>query len=83
VQAFDPRAIGLTGTPDQIADVARRYRVSYQIDKPAPGDDENRYAVAHSRGIFIFDQQGKARFLASDAESVEGLAQAVRELLQH
>jgi len=81
VQAFDPRIIGLTGTPDQIADVARRYRVSFQISKPAPGDDENRYEVAHSRGIFVFDQQGKARFLASDAESVDALTQAVRELL--
>jgi len=81
VQAFDPRAIGLTGTPNQIADVARRYRVSFQISKPAPGDDENRYEVAHSRGIFVFDHQGKARFLASDAESVDALTRGARELL--
>jgi len=80
VQAFDPRAQGLTGTPEQIAELARRYRVSYQIDKPAPGDDAKHYAVAHSRGIFIFDGAGRARFLASDGESVEDLAQAVREL---
>jgi len=81
VQAFDRNAIGLTGSPRQIADVARRYRVSFQIGKPAPGDDENRYEVAHSRGIFFFDGQGRARFLASDAESVEALAQAARALL--
>jgi len=82
VEAFDSRATGLTGSPRQIADVARRYRVSFQIDKPAPGDDENNYAVAHSRGIFFFDGQGRARFLASDAESVEVLTQTARALLQ-
>jgi len=81
VQAFDRRAIGLTGTPRQIADMARRYRVSFQIGKPAPGEDANRYEVAHSRGIFFFDGQGKAHFLASDAESVEALTQAARALL--
>jgi len=81
VQAFDRRAVGLTGSARQIADVARRYRVSFQIDKPAPGADANNYAVAHSRGIFFFDDQGRARFLASDAESVEALAQTARALL--
>jgi len=82
VQAFDQRAVGLTGSARQIADVARRYRVSFQIDKPAPGADQNNYAVAHSRGIFFFDGAGRARFLASDAESVEDLAQTARTLLQ-
>jgi len=82
VQAFDRRAIGLTGSARQIADVARRYRVSFQIDKPAPGAHENDYAVAHSRGIFFFDDQGRARFLAADATSVEALTQTARALLQ-
>jgi len=82
VEAFDSRAIGLTGSPRQIADVARRYRVSFQIDQPAPGADENTYAVAHSRGIFFFDGAGRARFLASDAESVDALTQTARALLQ-
>jgi len=81
VQAFDSRAIGLTGSARQIADVARRYRVSFQIDKPAPGDDANTYAVAHSRGIYFFDAQGRARFLASDGESVNVLTQTAREVL--
>src|SRR3546814_20950032 len=33
VRAFDSNAIGLTGTEKQVADVARRYRVAYQIEK--------------------------------------------------
>ena|SRR5690606_13524632 len=80
VDAFDSHAIGLTGTERQISRLARRYRVAYQIEKPR-GQDTNDYEVAHSRGIYIFDERGKARMLASDGESVEKLTAAVRELL--
>jgi len=81
VDAFDNRhAIGLTGSERQISRLARRYRVAYQIEKPR-GDDVNDYEVAHSRGIYIFDEHGKARLLASDGESVEKLTAAVRGLL--
>jgi len=80
VDAFGSHAIGLTGTERQISRLARRYRVAYQIEKPR-GEDTNDYDVAHSRGIYIFDQRGKARLLASDGESVEKLTAAVRGLL--
>ncbi len=81
VDAFGNRhAIGLTGTERQISRLARRYRVAYQIEAPT-GDDPDSYEVAHSRGIYIFDANGKARMLASDGESVEALTAAVRELL--
>lgn len=80
VDAFDSNAIGLTGTESQISKLARRYRVAYQIEKPR-GEDTEVYEVAHSRGIYIFDERGKARLLASDGESVEKLTAAVRGLL--
>src|SRR5690606_26375975 len=76
VNAFDSHAIGLTGTEKQIADLARRYRVAFQIEKPR-GDNPDNYEVAHSRGIYIFDGNGKARLLASDGESVEALTKGV------
>lgn len=80
VDIFDEHAIGLTGTEKQIADVARRYRVSYQIERPKDGSSEN-YEVAHSRGVYIFDQRGRARILASDGESVEALTEAVKGVM--
>ncbi len=82
VDAFDKNAIGLTGTEKQIAAVARRYRVAYQIEKPK-GNDKNNYEVAHSRGIYMFDAQGRARVLASDSESVEALTESVKGLLNN
>ena len=80
VELFDDRfAIGLTGTEKQIAQLARRYRVAYQIDKPDSANP-NQYEVSHSRGVYFFDAQGKARYLASDSEAVEALVEKVRTL---
>lgn len=81
VDQFDPHAIGLTGGESAIANLARRYRVAYQIEKPStnvPG----QYDVAHSRGIYCFDQQGRAQWLASDSESQDDLLAALRPLLK-
>ncbi len=80
VKAFDEHAIGLTGTEKQIADLARRYRVAYQIEKPDPKTPDD-YEVAHSRGVYFFDREGRARILAPDTESVEVLTDGVRRLL--
>lgn len=80
VSVFDKNAIGLTGNEKQIADLARRYRVAYQIEKPSTDNPES-YEVAHSRGVYMFDRQGKARYLAADTESVEVLTEGVKSLL--
>ncbi|PWE16001.1 SCO family protein [Alcaligenes faecalis] len=81
VAAFDGKhTTGLTGSEKQITDLARRYRVAFQIEKPDPKAPEN-YEVSHSRGVYIFDQQGRARYLAPDTESVQVLADGVRSLL--
>lgn len=82
VNAFNKNAIGLTGNEKQIADLARRYRVAYQIEKPKPGDDEKIYDVTHSRGVFIFDKTGRARLLAPDTEKVDVVTQDLRQLIE-
>lgn len=81
VNAFNKNAIGLTGNERQVADLARRYRVAYQIEKPKPGDDANIYDVTHSRGVFIFDRNGRARLLAPDTEKVDVVTQDLRQLI--
>lgn len=82
VDQFDPHAIGLTGNEKAIAALARRYRVAYQIQRPDPEHPEASYEVAHSRGIYAFDQQGKAVWLAADGESQEDLLAALKPLLR-
>ena len=56
VAAFHPRLIGLTGTPDQIAKVAKDFVVIYNSEKVAGASD---YLVGHSRTPYLFEPDGK------------------------
>ena len=82
VNAFNKNAIGLTGSENEVAALARRYRIAYQIEKPKPGDNPDIYDVTHSRGVFIFDRFGRARLLASDTEAIDTVTADLRRLIQ-
>ena len=82
VNAFNPNAIGLTGNERTIARLAKRYRIAYQIEAPKPGDSTDVYNVTHSQGVYVFDNRGKARLLASDSENTQAFAQDVRKLIE-
>ncbi|MFM7007777.1 MAG: SCO family protein [Betaproteobacteria bacterium] len=81
VKAFSASAIGLTGNETQVAELARRYRIAYQIEKPKPGDSADVYDITHSRGVFIFDRFGRARLLAADTEKVDAVVQDLAQLI--
>ncbi len=56
VARYHPRLLGLTGTTDQIATVAKAYAVSYQkIEGSAP----DRYLMAHSQMAFLMGPKGE------------------------
>ena len=56
VKNFDPRLVGLTGTPDEIAAVAKAYRVYYKKvpNKDVPSD----YSMDHTGFIYLMDANG-------------------------
>ena len=56
VAAFHPRLIGLTGSPQQIAAVARKYGVAYSRRDDAGASD---YLVDHSRIALLFGPEGE------------------------
>jgi protein SCO1/2 len=57
---FSQRMEGLRGTPDQLASLARRYRLVYSVH---PSPDPASYEVTHSSAIYVFDPTGAARLL--------------------
>jgi protein SCO1/2 len=75
VSAFAPQIDGLRGTPDQLARLARRYRVIYSVT-PKAGD----YEVMHSDAVFFFDAQGHARLVATSTENAQALASDTAKL---
>jgi protein SCO1/2 len=75
VTAFSPRLIGLTGTPDQIAAVAKEYRVYYAEHRTGPGP--NDYSMDHSSVLYLMGPDGK--FVAPIRPDEDG-AQMAAEL---
>ncbi len=71
VAAFHPRMVGLTGTPQAIADAARAYGVTYAKSQ-TPGTSE--YLMDHSRTAILMDPAGKPVALLPQDETPEAFA---------
>jgi protein SCO1/2 len=54
VSSFDPRIVGLSGTPEAVEQVEKEYRV---YARKAPGKDGD-YAMDHSSVIYLMDKGG-------------------------
>jgi protein SCO1/2 len=54
VKNFDPRIVGLTGSPYAVASAANAYRVYY---RQAPGGSDG-YTVDHSAFVYLMDRNG-------------------------
>lgn len=74
-KAFTPQAAGLRGTQNQLAALARTYRVAYDVKKGPP------YEVFHSNAVFFFDRTGKARLVTTDTGDAAAMAEDVKRLL--
>jgi protein SCO1/2 len=74
-QAFSKQIDGLRGNSNQLAALARTYRVAYTVKKGPP------YEVMHSNAVFFFDRDGKARLVTTDTSDAAGMAQDVKRLL--
>jgi protein SCO1/2 len=75
---FGPTIEGLTGTPQQIAAVAKTYRVYYQ---KVPGKDGAPYLMDHSSIIYLLDRRGRFVTHFTDQSKAETIASAVQRLL--
>jgi protein SCO1 len=79
-QSFDPRIIGLTGTPEEIATVAREYGAYYVSHRTGPGDKD--YVMDHSTYLYVMSPEGKYIRAFDSGSSADQIADALRQLLQ-
>lgn len=75
---FHPAIVGITGTPEQVAAIARQYGASYMKQKP---NADGQYAVDHSSITYVVDPQGQLVASLPHASSPQQIVDAVRPLL--
>lgn len=84
VGAFHPRLIGLTGTPEDVAKVAKDFVVIANKEK---AEGASGYLVSHSRTPYLFGPDGQPVALVpvddpGTADKQEGTADDVRAFLE-
>jgi protein SCO1/2 len=75
--AFPKGVVGLTGTPEQVAVVARAYKVFYQ--KEGEGD---AYLINHSSISYLMDPSGRFARVLPYGMSPEDLAGQIRDAMK-
>jgi len=74
VSRFHPRMQGLTGTAEQVAEIARRYRVYYaKVQRP----EMTSYLMDHSSFIYLVGPDARVRLLFRPEMKPEAMAAAV------
>lgn len=74
--AFDPAFLGLYGTPEETAEVAKAYRVYYA--KVPTGDS---YTMEHTALTYVFDRKGRLRMALRHEQTPEQSAEDIRKVM--
>ncbi len=77
-EAVDSGFVGLSGTPEQIAEVASRYGIYYA---KAEGSEATGYLVDHSATITVLNRDGRVELLWSPTVTAEQMAEDLEALL--
>lgn len=76
--SFDPTFLALYAQPDQLPDVAKRFRIYY---KKVDGKTPTSYTMDHSAGSYVYDTQGRLRLYHRYGSGAQALAGDVKKLL--
>ena len=79
VTHFHPSFIGVTGTPDEIAEVATLYGIFYEAHE---GTAATGYLVDHTATVMVIDQDGHLKLVFPFGEPAENIAEDLAYLLR-
>ena len=77
--AFDPAFVALIPTPEQLAALAKDYKVYY---KKVDGKTPSSYSMDHSAASFVYDTEGRLRLYARYGAGVPAMVSDLRALLK-
>ncbi|MFT4192694.1 MAG: SCO family protein [Comamonas sp.] len=75
---FDPSFVALRPTPEELAEVAKAYKVYY---KKVPGATPDGYTMDHTAGSYVYDTHGKLRLFTRYGSGSQALADDLKILL--
>ncbi|NWG87608.1 MAG: SCO family protein [Hydrogenophilaceae bacterium] len=78
VPYFHPGFLGLYGTPAQVAETAKEFKVHYAKHTEAGASD---YLVDHTAATYVFDRQGRIRLFWPYGHPAKDMAQDLKQLL--
>jgi protein SCO1/2 len=76
---FDPSFLALRGTPEELAAVAKDYKVYY---KKSAGKTPTSYSMDHSAASYVYDTQGRLRLYTRYGSGAQALASDIQMLLK-
>jgi protein SCO1 len=76
---FDPTFVAFVPTADELADVAKRFKIYY---KKQEGKTPTSYTMDHSAGSYVYDTQGRVRLYSRYGSGAKVLAQDIQMLLK-
>jgi protein SCO1/2 len=76
---FDPTFVALRPNPEQLAQVAKDFKVYY---KKADGESAKDYTMDHTASTYVFDTQGRLRLYERYASGPQVLAGDFKKLLE-
>ncbi|WEN41143.1 SCO1 protein [Thauera sp. GDN1] len=77
VPVFDQRFLGMYGSMEKIAEIAKDFRVFYRKS----GDLEGHYTIDHTAGTYVFGPDGRLRLYVKHAEDPQVIAADIKALL--
>ena len=78
MSAFDPRLIGLTGSPEEVAEVVKDYRIYAQKVEL----DDGGYTVDHYAAVLLFDETGGFRGTVDISDSKDNVVAKLKRLVE-
>ncbi|MGG4605695.1 SCO family protein [Paenalcaligenes sp. Me131] len=78
LDSFDPSAQALIGSPDEVENMAKDFKVFYQR---VPGPTPDSYTMDHSAGAYVYDPKGKLRLYINYGTPVDNIVDDIQLLI--
>jgi len=79
VTHFHPSFIGVTGTPDELANIAALYGIFYE---KVPGTDNTGYLLNHTATLLVIDREGYLKLVFPFGVTVPEIADDLKYMLR-